>query len=195
MGLSIEIRMKSTQNLVKAGVSTKTIQFDECRRGAMTLDFMKSGVIAPSMHPPNWRVFVETFDFIRFWVDFRWNPPDFMNVSFWVMIKYRSFFRKTKNTVTTSDQVLEENTVMMSDQVLEENTVTMSDQVLEENTVMMSDEVLLEIVGSFQHFVWSHLVLHLPFPPIGVYTVYTCTAGLPSRHPLCKQQRAGNCGC
>ena len=44
--------VKSTQNLVKAGVSTKTIQFDECRRGAMTLDFMKSGVIAPSMHPP-----------------------------------------------------------------------------------------------------------------------------------------------
>ena len=43
----------------------------------MTPDFMKSGVIAPSMHPPNWRVFVETSDFIRFWVDFTWNPPDF----------------------------------------------------------------------------------------------------------------------
>ena len=27
--------------------------------------------------PPNWRVFVETSDFIRFWVDFTWNPPDF----------------------------------------------------------------------------------------------------------------------
>ena len=60
-GLSnYEIRMKSggfqvksTQNLIKANVSTKTIQFDECRRGAMTQDFMKSGVIAPSMHPPN----------------------------------------------------------------------------------------------------------------------------------------------
>ena len=97
-------QVKSTQNLVKAGVSTKTIQFDECKRGAMTLDFMKSGVIAPSMHPPNWRVFVETSDFIRLWVDFTWNPlnftwnpPDFMNVSFCVMIKYRSFdFRKTK---------------------------------------------------------------------------------------------------
>ena len=24
------------------------------------------------------------------------NPPDFMNVSFWVITKYRSFFRKTK---------------------------------------------------------------------------------------------------
>ena len=85
-GLSnYEIRMKSTQNLIKANVSTKTIQFDECRRGAMTLDFMKSRIIAPSMHPPNWRVFVETSDFIRFWVDFtwnlldfRWNLPDFM---------------------------------------------------------------------------------------------------------------------
>ena len=60
-----EIRMKSggfhvksTQNLVKAGVSTKTIQFDECRRGAMTLDFMKSGVIAPSMQPPQTEEFL-----------------------------------------------------------------------------------------------------------------------------------------
>ena len=25
------------------------------------------------------------------------NPPDFMNVSFWVITKYRSFFRKTKH--------------------------------------------------------------------------------------------------
>ena len=30
----------------------KNYSVDECRRGAMTLDFMKSGVIAPSMHPP-----------------------------------------------------------------------------------------------------------------------------------------------
>ena len=89
-------QVKSTQNLVKAGVSTKTIQFDECRRGAMTLDFMKSRVIAPSMHPSNWRVFVETSDFIRSWVDFTCNPPDFKIMSFCVMIKYRSFvFRKT----------------------------------------------------------------------------------------------------
>ena len=41
-----EIRMKSgrfhvksTENLIKANVSTKTIQLDECRRGAMTQDF------------------------------------------------------------------------------------------------------------------------------------------------------------
>ena len=31
----------------------KTIQFDECRRGAMNQDFMTSWVIAPSLHPPN----------------------------------------------------------------------------------------------------------------------------------------------
>ena len=62
--------MKSTQNLIKANVSTKTIQFDECRRGAMTQDFMKSWVIAPLPAPPKLRVFVETSDFIRFWVDF-----------------------------------------------------------------------------------------------------------------------------
>ena len=46
---------------------------------------------SPLPAPPNWRVFVETSDFIRFWVDF-------MNVSFCVMIKYRSFEkRKTNN--------------------------------------------------------------------------------------------------
>ena len=104
---SSKFDVKSTQNLIKENVSTKTIQFDECRRGAMNQDFMKSWVIAPSLHPPNWRVFVETSDFIRFWVDFTWNLPDvrwnpldpldFMNVSFWVMIKYRSFFRKTNH--------------------------------------------------------------------------------------------------
>ena len=69
---------------------------------------------SPSMHhpPPNWRVFAETSEFIRFWVDFTWNPPDFMVksagfheihwiswiMSFCVMIKYRSFdFRKTNH--------------------------------------------------------------------------------------------------
>ena len=48
-----------------------------------TFDFMKSGVIAPSMHPP-WRVFAETSEFVRFWVDFTWNPPDFKIMSFCV---------------------------------------------------------------------------------------------------------------
>ena len=62
--------VKSTQNLIKASVSAKTLQFDECRVGAMTKDFMKSA----------------------------WNPPDFKITSFCVMIKYRSFFfRKTKH--------------------------------------------------------------------------------------------------
>ena len=32
--------MKSTQNLIKASVSAKTLQFDEYRVGAMTKDFM-----------------------------------------------------------------------------------------------------------------------------------------------------------
>ena len=50
-------QVKSTQNLINSDVSTKTIQFDKCRRGAMTLDFMKSGVIAPSMHPPKLKSF------------------------------------------------------------------------------------------------------------------------------------------
>ena len=74
--------------------------------------------ISGEIHP-NWRVFAETSEFIRFWVDFTWNPLDFMKsvwnpvdfmksarfqvkstgfqiMSFCVMIKYRSFdFRKT----------------------------------------------------------------------------------------------------
>ena len=48
------------------------------REGAMTQDFMKSWVIAPLLHSSNWIVLVEIFAFIRFWVDFTWNLPDFM---------------------------------------------------------------------------------------------------------------------
>ena len=42
------------------------------------LDFMKSARFYGEIHRISW-----------------WNPPDFMNLSFWVMIKYRSFYRKT----------------------------------------------------------------------------------------------------
>ena len=84
---SSRFQVQSTHNLIKSDVSTKTIQFDECRRGAMTLDFMKSGVIAPSMHPPNWRVFVETSDFIRLWVDFTWNADFMKSAGFHVKLK------------------------------------------------------------------------------------------------------------
>ena len=81
-------QVKSTQNLIKSDVSTKTLQFGGCMEGAMTPDFMKSRVIAPLLHSSNWIVLVETFAFIRFWVDFTWNlpdftlnPPDFMRIS------------------------------------------------------------------------------------------------------------------
>ena len=71
-------QVKSTQNLIKSDVSTKTLQFGGVHGGgAMTPDFMKSKAIAPLLHSSNWIVFVETSDFIRFWVDFTWNPPDF----------------------------------------------------------------------------------------------------------------------
>ena len=43
--------------IIKASVSVKTLQFDECKVGAMTKDFMKS-----AWNPP----------------DFTWNPADFM---------------------------------------------------------------------------------------------------------------------
>ena len=72
-------QVKSTQNLIKSDVSPKTLQFGGgCMEGAITPDFMKSKVIAPLLHSSNWIVFVETSDFIRFWVDFTWNPADFM---------------------------------------------------------------------------------------------------------------------
>ena len=45
--------VKSTQNLIKSDVSTKTLQFGGCREGAMTQDFMKSWVIAPLLHSSN----------------------------------------------------------------------------------------------------------------------------------------------
>ena len=63
-------QVKSTQNLIKSDVSTKTLQFGGCMEGAMTPDFMKSGVIAPLLHSSNWIVLVETPAFTRFWVDF-----------------------------------------------------------------------------------------------------------------------------
>ena len=69
-------QVKSTPNLIKSDVSAKTLQFGGCMEGAMTPDFMKSKVIAPLLHSSNWIVFVETSEFIRFWVDFTWNPPD-----------------------------------------------------------------------------------------------------------------------
>ena len=33
-----------------------------------------------------------------------WNPLDFMNVKFWVITKYRSFFRKTHNKKSNMDK-------------------------------------------------------------------------------------------
>ena len=43
--------VKSTQ-IIKASVSAKTLQFDECRVGAMTKDFMKSS----RFHPEIWQI-------------------------------------------------------------------------------------------------------------------------------------------
>ena len=43
--------VKSTQ-IIKASVSAKTLQFDECRVGAMTKDFMKS----TRFHPEIWQI-------------------------------------------------------------------------------------------------------------------------------------------
>ena len=49
----ISCHVKSTQNLIKSDVSTKTLQFGGCREGAMTQDFMKSWFIAPLLHSSN----------------------------------------------------------------------------------------------------------------------------------------------
>ena len=55
-------------------------------------DFMKS----TGFHKIRW-ISWNPLDFTKSAGFHGWNPPDFMNVSFWVMIKYRSFYRKTKN--------------------------------------------------------------------------------------------------
>ena len=80
--------MKSTQNLIKSDVSTKTLQFWGCRGEAMTQDFMKSWFIAPLLHSSNWR--------------FGWNIcfykvlADFMQVvfRFWHFLNLNSLISK-----------------------------------------------------------------------------------------------------
>ena len=70
---SSRFQVKSTHNLIKSDVSTKTIQFDECRRVAMTLDFMKSTRFH-GWNPPDFtgEIWVKSTRFHG------WNPPDFM---------------------------------------------------------------------------------------------------------------------
>ena len=59
-------QVKSTHNLIKSIVSTKTIQFDECRREAMTLDF--TGEIC-------WISWVKSAGF------YGWNPGEIRRIS------------------------------------------------------------------------------------------------------------------
>ena len=73
-------QVKSTQNLINSDVSTRTIQFDECRRGAMTLDFMKSGVIAPSMHPPKLKSFCCNIWIYKVWGGFHLKSTRFHEI-------------------------------------------------------------------------------------------------------------------
>ena len=47
------------------------------------VDFMKSLVIAPTLHSSNWRVFAETLAVIGFWVNFTWNLGEIHQIS-WV---------------------------------------------------------------------------------------------------------------
>ena len=77
---SSRFQVKSTQNLIKSDVSTKTLQFGGSREGAMTPDFMKSGVIAPLLHSSNW--IVEKIPWISCEIhQISWNPVDFMRIS------------------------------------------------------------------------------------------------------------------
>ena len=50
--------MKSTQNLIKANVSTKTIQFDECRRGGYDPRFHEIQGHSPLPAPPKTEEFL-----------------------------------------------------------------------------------------------------------------------------------------
>ena len=63
---------------------------------------------------PNWRVFAETSEFIRFWVDFTWNPPDFRwnppDFKLWAFVWWSSIglstFERPNRTVYTSFNLL-----------------------------------------------------------------------------------------
>ena len=109
--------------IIKASVSAKTLQFDECRVGDFTLEIwwisprfhlwnppkiIKASVSAKTLQFDECRVGAMTKDFMKsarfhvksagFHVKSAWNPPDFKIMSFCVMIKYRSFvFRKTSD--------------------------------------------------------------------------------------------------
>ena len=52
--------------IIKASVLAKTLQFDECREGAMTKDFMKFTLKSGGFHPEIWQISP------RFHL---WNPP------------------------------------------------------------------------------------------------------------------------
>ena len=58
--ISPRFHLWNPPKIIKASVSAKTFQFDECKVGAMTKDFMKS---------------------TRFHVKSAWNLPDFMRIS------------------------------------------------------------------------------------------------------------------
>ena len=107
--------------IIKASVSAKTLQFDECRVGISPwnlVDFtheiwqispryhlwnppkiIKASVSAKTLQFDECRVGAVTKDFMksaRFHMKSTWNPLDFKIMSFCVMIKYRSFvFQKT----------------------------------------------------------------------------------------------------
>ena len=62
--------------IIKASVSAKTLQFDECRVGAMTKDFMKS----TRFHP--WNLVDFTFEIQQSSPRFHlWNPPKIIKAS------------------------------------------------------------------------------------------------------------------
>ena len=56
------------------------------------VDFMKSLVIAPTLHSSNWRVFAEILAFISLGRFHRWNLPDFMGeihqISGWNLVDF-----------------------------------------------------------------------------------------------------------
>ena len=79
-----EIHMKSTPNLVKS----EEFLLKHLHLISETSDFMVKSIGFHGFHEICWISW--------------WNPPDFMNVSFWVMIKYRSFYRKTNNKCIAS---------------------------------------------------------------------------------------------
>ena len=78
--ISPRFHLWNPPKIIKASVLAKTLQFDECRVGAMTKDFMKFTLKSGGFHPWN----LVDFTHEIWWISPRyhlWNPPKIIKAS------------------------------------------------------------------------------------------------------------------